>query len=1031
MSMLTRKVVGRARRVGRAVAGAVCISVLLSLFCDSAFALGVDRTIAQFHHTVWTAKDGAPSQIVALAQTRDGHLWIGTARGLFRFDGVRFERYAPSAGDTLPSHNVHALMATADGGLWLSTRSGLAFLKDGRMRAFTSPDDVPRAWVAAFAADHDGRVWAATLQGLALRSGSRWLEIGADWNVGRGRVGSLLVDRVGTLWASIESKLWSLRRGSQRFEDSGIEATVGVRGLSESSDGAIWLAERFRSVRPLRDGKHQLLSANAGLALDTENMLFDRDGTLWAAGEAYGLVRVRSPEKAGERLVPIDDPLIDRYGEQDGLSGRPFALLEDAEGTIWVGTNRGLDRFRYSHVVPVSLPADLGELTLLAGHNGDVWVGSTSGNVQLHVHHDRVTARPAPSACSALKEPNGDIWWGGHGVIWRQRDERIDSFPLPADAYRADWVLELIRRGDAALSMRVLGTPGLVRLKDGLWSRHPAAPGRSALGPSATYHDSKGRLWFGYSKGHVELFDGDRVTAYDLNNGLDIGAIKVIRAGRPEYWLGGESGLAVFHDGRFRRVLTTTGDSFATVSGIIVTTDGTVWLNELRGIVRIPPNEVRSIVANPSHRATYQLLDYLDGMPGAPQMNFTVSTAVQTTDGRLWFATDHGLARIDPTAFRTNKVPPPVSILEPAMNARFPTGTERIHIRYTALSLSIPERLAFRYKLEGVDERWQEVGTRREASYTNLRPGKYTFSVMAANHDGVWSEGGTELAFEIPPAFFQTWWFMVLSIAFVASLIWAAYVFRVRQMALRMQRLHDERLDERTRIARELHDTLLQGVLSASMHLHLAADQIPDDSPAKQIVTNVIKLVSDVTEEGRQAVRGLRVSEREESLEQAFGRAKRELAGRHDIEFRVVIQGVPRALRPSTRDEVYRIGREVLVNAFRHSEARNIEVELGYLDEGLRLYVRDDGRGIDPRALETRHDDHWGLAGVKERAQKILGQLTLSTRAGAGTEIELSVPARVAYRDVPPKRLLHSLMRLFKRKSGGDQTEVRRSISEG
>jgi signal transduction histidine kinase len=386
-------------------------------------------------------------------------------------------------------------------------------------------------------------------------------------------------------------------------------------------------------------------------------------------------------------------------------------------------------------------------------------------------------------------------------------------------------------------------------------------------------------------------------------------------------------------------------------------------------------------------------------------MNFTVSTALETTDGRLWFATDNGLARIDPAHLQTNNIPPPVTITSivaeraysPTANLRFAVGTKKIQVRYTALSLAIPERVTFRYKLEGVDEQWQNAGSRREAFYTNLHPGNYTFRVKAANNDGVWNEAGVGLAFEIPPAFFQTEWFLALCIALGAALLWAAYLFRLRQVAGRLQRLHDERMDERIRIARELHDTLLQGFLSASMRLHLASDQLSDDSPAKPIITDVIDLVSEVNEQGRQAVQGLRLPERRESLEEAFGRTKHELGEQRQIGFRVLVEGKSRALHPLIRDEIYRIGREALVNAFRHSEARNIEVELEYLDKRLRLHVRDDGRGIDPGEIETRRDEHWGLAGMQERAQKIGARLSVSSRAGAGSEIELSVPARVAY----------------------------------
>ncbi len=968
---------------------------------DAVLALGRDRTIAQFHHTAWTAKDGAPSQITALAQTTDGFLWIGTARGLFRFDGVQFERYKPPAGVTLPSENIYTILATPDGGLWISFRSrGLGFLKNGQLTVFTRPDETPQSWVYSFASDHDSRLWAGTYEGLALRQGTRWLEIGPEWNLERGRVWSMIADREGTLWVGIGTRLRFLRRGSTRFEDAGV--STSVKRLAQSAEGAIWIAERDRYLVPLRGPKE------AGLSWSPEDILFDRDNTLWITASPNGLKRMRYPERAAKALIEGDDPILDDYRERDGLSGDVITLLfEDREGTIWVGTNKGLDRFRYSHIAGVQLPPQFDQLTLLAD-KGDVWVGSATNINLAHVRDNDVTARPSPLTSCVYREPGGDVWWGGHAAIWRQHGDRIKIYPQPQtlrteEQGYGDWMWEVVGGDDRDLWVRV-GNLGLVHFKDGVWSRRPPPPGLLPQGPSATYRDADGRIWFGYSTGRADLLDHGRVMSFTRGNGLDIGRIKVIRGRGSEVWFGGETGLALFHDGKFRNVLTNTGERFGTISGIVATADGALWLNELRGVVRILPGEVRKILAN--HPASYQLLDYRDGMPGAPQMNFTVSTAVETTDGRLWFATDNGLARIDPAHLQTNNIPPPVMIrsivadreYSPGANLRFAVGTEKLQVRYTALSLAIPERVTFRYKLEGLDDQWQDAGARREAFYTNLRPGHYTFRVKAANNDGVWNEAGVALAFEIPPAFFQTKWFLALCIALGAALLWATYLFRLRQVEGRMQRLHDERMDERIRIARELHDTLLQGFLSASMRLHLASDQLSDDSPAKPIITDVIDLVSEVNEQGRQAVQGLRLPEQRESLEEAFGRTKHELGEQRQIGFRVLVEGKPRALHPLIRDEIYRIGREALVNAFRHSAARNIEVELEYLDKRLRLHVRDDGRGIDPGEIETRRDEHWGLAGMQERAQKIGARLSVSSRAGVGSEIELTVPARVAYR---------------------------------
>jgi signal transduction histidine kinase len=282
--------------------------------------------------------------------------------------------------------------------------------------------------------------------------------------------------------------------------------------------------------------------------------------------------------------------------------------------------------------------------------------------------------------------------------------------------------------------------------------------------------------------------------------------------------------------------------------------------------------------------------------------------------------------------------------------------------------------------------------------------------VKAANNDGVWNETGAVMAIGVPPLFYETRWFAALCVALAAGLMWLIYLWRLRMLAARMHRLHEERLDERMRIARELHDTLLQGFVSASMQLHVLGDRLPSDSPDKPLLTRVLQRIAAVTEEGRNAVRGLRLSESGDSVEDAFTGIKQELAPDTAIGFRVIAGGHPRRLYPLIRDEIHRIGREALINAFRHSGAQHIEVEIEYRDDRLTLRVRDDGRGIDTTKLEAVGEHHWGLAGMQERAGQIGAKLKVTSRSGAGTEIELSIPGKVAYQTVARpwvKPLLH------------------------
>jgi signal transduction histidine kinase len=398
---------------------------------------------------------------------------------------------------------------------------------------------------------------------------------------------------------------------------------------------------------------------------------------------------------------------------------------------------------------------------------------------------------------------------------------------------------------------------------------------------------------------------------------------------------------------------------------------------------------------------------------------------------------------IDPSSVSTNKLPPPVhiegvvvdrtSVEEEKLQAALNNQSEitlvprqiNLEIDYTGVSFINSAQVKFKYKLEGLEQDWNEVGTRRAAYYSYLPPGEYTFHVIAANRDGVWNTEGASLRVRVFPPFYQTTWFVLLCVAAIGCIAWAAYRWRVHQVRIRLQLQFDERLSERTRIAQDLHDTLLQGFLSAFMQLDVANDNVSADSPAKPQLSRVQQLMAKVIEEGRNAVQGLRSNtDASINLEQAFSRIQQELGIKNQIGFRVIVEGRPRPLNPVIRDEVYRTGREALVNAFRHSKAKSVEVEVEYAARHLRILVRDDGCGIDPEVLRSGRERHWGLSGMRERAERIGARLKVSSRAAAGTEIELSVPGHVAFQAQSDRRRLRWFASLYQRNISGRAPET-------
>jgi signal transduction histidine kinase len=385
----------------------------------------------------------------------------------------------------------------------------------------------------------------------------------------------------------------------------------------------------------------------------------------------------------------------------------------------------------------------------------------------------------------------------------------------------------------------------------------------------------------------------------------------------------------------------------------------------------------------------------------------------KSPDGKLWFTTQDGVSVVDPHHLAFNKLPPPVHIEQitaddkpyDAINAlRLPPRVHRLAIDYTALSLVAPEKVRFRYKLEGADKDWREVVNDREVQYTNLAPKHYRFLVKACNNSGVWNEVGDSLDFEIPPAWYQSLWFRTACVAAFLAMIWGIYLLRVRQLAAQFNMRLEERVAERTRIARELHDTLLQSFHGLMLRFALVSQILPERPvEAKEQLDKTIDLAASAITEGRDAVQGLRTSTVEaNNLARAVNSLGEELAANPANQaataFRVTVEGAPRDLHPILRDEIYRIAAESLRNAFNHAAARQVEVEIRYDNQQFRLRVRDDGKGIDPGILSTHgREGHFGLPGMRERGKLIGGKLVIWSEAGAGTEVELRIPAATAF----------------------------------
>jgi signal transduction histidine kinase len=553
---------------------------------------------------------------------------------------------------------------------------------------------------------------------------------------------------------------------------------------------------------------------------------------------------------------------------------------------------------------------------------------------------------------------------------------------------------------------------GVSRFADGRFTTYTAANGLASNSVTAIVEGADATMWFGTSNGLSSLSKGAWKT-YHVKDGLPSDAINCLTEDPNQsgvLWIGTATGVVVLDNGQLSTPSHLPALLQDEIVGIDADSRGGLWIVTSSRVLRVNRDKLLHGLLTEFDVREYGIADGLLGTEGVKRHR----SITRDARGRIWFSMRHGLSVVDPSRAAASAPPalvhlqsitadgeplPMPASTDTQARVRIPSGRQRVTFNFVGLSLSVPERVRYRYKLEGFDRAWSEPVAAREAVYTNLGPGPYRFHVMASNSDGLWSETDMSIPFDIDPAVWQTRWFQGASVLAFLAAIAGLYRFRVQQMTKQLNVRFEERLAERTRIAQELHDTLLQGFVSASMQLHVAADQVPAESAAKPTINRVLDLMSRVIDEGRNAVRGLRTPPAAggDDLEQAFYRAQQELAVAGTSEFRVIVEGRPRPLHPVVRDEVHRLGREALMNAFHHASAKHIEVELEYAAHHLRMLVRDDGVGMDPDVLQSGRQDHWGLSGMRERAERMGARLRLWSRTGAGTEVELSVPGHVAF----------------------------------
>jgi len=1021
------------------------------------------------------------SRVGQIVQDDQGFMWFGTENGLNRFDGYSFKVFRHnSAPASLSGVTISALFKDRAGLLWVGVDQFLDRFDPATETFKHYRADKNLGVIFSIFQDNAGKIWLATTGG-GLASVDQATGKFSYYRHDPGDPSSLssddlrfvMQDRGGTLWLVSSAGLDTLDPQTNKISHynqfkQAQKAFWPDTRLYEDRSGLLWMISSsgtdFATIDRSTDAiTRYSFYKREGPSLVESGIVSiheDKDGTVWFGTGGNGLVRFDRKTKS---LVQYRN----RPGISSSLSNNfVFSLFEDREGTMWAGTGGGGVSHFQRKPLPFRVyqhdPANQNSLAqnyVLSAYEdsqGILWIGNdkvlnsldrASGRYTFYRHNPAEPSSISTGSVTATVEDNGRfLWFGTYGGGLNRFDRRTKQFKsyrsgANSDSLSSDLVFTLFLDRDRILW---IGT------ENGLDRFDPQSERFTRFRqdtPSPTSHivqDSDGLLWLGTGGGGLSPFDpgSGRFTVYKHHDAAKmslsddhVNALLADKSGI--LWVGTEDGLDKF-DLRTRTFAAVyrekDGMADDAVQGIEEDDRSNLWISTNKGLSRFQP-------ATGSFTSFYNS----DGLAGN-DFSVLFPVAFKSSSGEMFFGGVDGVTSFYPdkvdeignpyvppvvlTDFRLNNDPVEIGGDSPLTKAISTIDSLTLSpkqavfsLEFSALSYFSPVRNRYRFKLEGLDNDWHEVNSdRRFVTYTTLPPGDYTFRVQGSNNFGTWNEKGASIVIRILPPWWRTWWFGAACAILLFLFAWSAYYYRLHQFAQQFRL----RLEERTRVAQELHDTLLQGFLSASMQLHVAADSLPADSPAKPLLSRVLQLVGEVIEEGRDAVRGLRSSHSGSlDLEEAFSQIRQELAVQDDIDFRVIVEGPTQPLHPIFRDEVYRIGREALVNAFRHARAKTVEVELEYGARHFRFLVRDNGCGIDPNVLQLGREGHWGLPGMRERAERIGARLHVWSSSTAGTEIELSVPGHIAFQHRPDDRRLRWFGRLYPRGNGTEDLKAK------
>jgi signal transduction histidine kinase/streptogramin lyase len=978
----------------------VAAACLIQFLAQRAWALDPQKTLTQYSRHVWGQRDGLPQDTIkSITQTPDGYLWLATDEGLARFDGIDFTVFSRPTSD-LPSNSIAVLAASPDGSLWIGTSNGLAQYRNRKFHTYTVKDGLPDNDIRDLYSDHAGTLWIVSGVDVCRFQDGKFTTYKSGVNLPMTSARVVHEDKRHNVLVAGSNLPQSPARLSLRVVSIAGDQTTTlvdddrygqdvILAMLTDSRGNLWIGGNAGLIERSANGQVRLFDSHSGLPEDlVRSVVEDRDGNIWA-GTNGGVARLE-----GDRFA------VPATGAENEVVR---ALFEDREGDLWIGGNDGLTRLRddafTAYGKTEGMPSDEPN-TVFQDHTGRIWVGFHDAGLMLFApgHARSFTRRdgmPDTEIFSIRETPGGDLLMGTRAGLVRMHGSTFTISEPPDPQRRVVW--DALEDPSGRVWM---ATPGGLVEQTAKGTRIVAGGGLLNLNGVVTLRQGRdGVLWAGSFGRGLWRIQGDDVRLLGMADGLSNENIRgIYQDSAGVLWIGTfGGGLDARRDGKFYRFMQKDGLLSDNIANIV--DDGeSLWLSTTRGICRIAKQQLWDLAEG--RRSHLEPVNYGvdDGLRSAQcSPGYPTGGGNRTSDGRLWFTTSRGLAVFDPHAKWPSPLPPMVQISEITADghaidlehaAHLAPDVERVRVLYTAIHLSAPEQVSYSYQMIGIETKWVSAGARREINYNTPKHGNYRFTVKAELPSGQATEA--TYAFYVLPHYYETAWFRTLCVAALMAFAWALYQLRLRQIRSRFSLV----LEERARLAREIHDTLAQGFVGISSQLDAVAMCMPDEqSSARKYLDMARRMARHSLTEARRSVMDLRASVLEgQDLAAALESGMRMWTAGAAVDVKVDVSGPETVLPQEMEQHLLRIAQEAVTNVVKHAGANRIAIKLH--TEARKLYLRiwDNGRGFETPDVFSTLGGHFGLIGMRERAERLGGELRLASNPGEGTEVEVTVP---------------------------------------